>query len=67
MPAPGRCSEFHILVCFAQHIHNGEMENWKQFPWQMGSLHSRAASLKLKQLIVARQSQNEQGKSLQSP
>lgn len=67
MPAPGACSQFHISVYFAQRDHNGEKENWKQFPWQMRSLHFRAVSLKLKQLLAARQSQNEQGKSLQSP
>lgn len=30
MPAPGPCSQFHILVYFAQRDHNGEKENWKQ-------------------------------------
>lgn len=24
------CSQFHILVYFAQHVHKVEMKNWKQ-------------------------------------
>lgn len=42
---------------FTQHVHNGETANW-----HVRSLHFRAASLKLKQLLAARQFQNEQGK-----
>lgn len=52
MPAPGRCSQFHPLVYFAQKVHSGEMEHRKPSSHGRQGLRFRAASLKLKQLLA---------------